>query len=185
MAQRDESPDSAVKDIINIFSQVLFCVPDVERASEFTCDYPLSSLPGASAAPRWVWGEGSAVSLISCPRLLGRWELATGRGAGKGLLRNKRRLFKGVSDLVSDPKQQLNVRHIHHSPTRSTYPFTERVRDWPARGAHLQAWVREPGLSHLCVTLAPSRRHPSVFLPFSDALGQASLPAVSRGCCED
>lgn len=43
-AQRNESLDSSVKDIISIFSQVLFCVPDVERGLGFIYDYPLSSL---------------------------------------------------------------------------------------------------------------------------------------------
>lgn len=42
------SPGSSGKDIMNIFSQVLFCVLDVERASGFMYDYTLSSLLGAS-----------------------------------------------------------------------------------------------------------------------------------------
>lgn len=50
MAQGDESPNSSVKDIINTFSQVLFCVPDVERGLGFRYDYTLSSLLEASLA---------------------------------------------------------------------------------------------------------------------------------------
>lgn len=50
MAQWDESPNASVKDIINIFSQVLFCVPDVERGLGFIHDYALSSSLGASLA---------------------------------------------------------------------------------------------------------------------------------------
>ena len=52
MAQGDESANASVKDIINTFSQVLFCVPDVERAWGFINDYPLSSLLEALLALR-------------------------------------------------------------------------------------------------------------------------------------
>lgn len=52
MAQWDESPDSSVKDIINIFSQVLFCVSDVERGLGFMDDYTHSSWLAASLALR-------------------------------------------------------------------------------------------------------------------------------------
>lgn len=58
MAQGDESPNSSVKDIINIFSQVLFCVPDVERGLGFIYDYTLSSLLEALLALRQSWEEG-------------------------------------------------------------------------------------------------------------------------------
>ena len=50
MAQGDESANASVKDIINTFSQVLFCVTDVERALGFINDYTLSSLLEASLA---------------------------------------------------------------------------------------------------------------------------------------
>ena len=50
MAQGDESANASVKDIINTFSQVLFCVTDVGRALGFINDYTLSSLLGASLA---------------------------------------------------------------------------------------------------------------------------------------
>lgn len=52
IAQGDESANASVKDIINTFSQVLFCVPDVERAWGFINDYPLSSLLEALLALR-------------------------------------------------------------------------------------------------------------------------------------
>lgn len=57
MAQGDESPNSSVKDIINTFSQVLFCVPDVERGLGFRYDYTLSSLLEASLALSLSWEE--------------------------------------------------------------------------------------------------------------------------------
>lgn len=52
VAQWDKSPDSSVQDIINIFSQILLCVSDVERGLGFMDDYTHSSLLEASLALR-------------------------------------------------------------------------------------------------------------------------------------
>ena len=74
MAQGDESATASVKHIINIFSQVLFCVTDVERALGFINDYTLSSLLEASLAlsergggkdsPAFIDKPSSAVSSV-------------------------------------------------------------------------------------------------------------------------
>lgn len=70
MAQGDESPNSSAKDVINIFSQVQFSVPNVERSLGFTHDYTLPSLLAASRALGWIWEEGFT-NTIAKPRPAG------------------------------------------------------------------------------------------------------------------
>ena len=67
MAQGDESATASVKHIINIFSQVLFCVTDVERALGFINDYTLSSLLEASLALRERGGGKDSPAFIDKP----------------------------------------------------------------------------------------------------------------------
>lgn len=94
VAQWDESPNTSVKDIINIFSQVLFCVPDVERGLGFIHDYTLSSSLGTSLALRWIWEEGFT-NTIDKPCSAG-WPVGVGgvQMLGKCLPANKEVTFQ-------------------------------------------------------------------------------------------